>query len=178
MAFIGKLVELLAVFPYFSDTSFAPCHIYIITDHIYGVGKGIFGAVCMEYLLFVFPHLGYLVCAVVLIACGIYIFAYHEYGVGGAIFRANGKCKEFATFFPHLGNVVVFPCGIYVATRYEYGKGFGIFRAVCKVGGTFVFPKFGYIFCAIVLKACSIYLVIRYEYGIGGGIFRTIGKFV
>ena len=97
----------------------------------------------MEYLLFVFPHLGYIVCAVALIACGIYIFAYHKYGVGTGIIRAVCEDKVFAAFFPYLDYIPVVSCGIYVATRYEYGAGCGIIRAVGKVGGTFVFPKFG-----------------------------------
>ena len=100
----------------------------------------------------------------------IYIFAYYEYGENSGIFRTIGKSKEFAAFFPYLGDhictIALIACGIYVATCYEYGIGYGIFKAVCKVCGTFVFPKSG----DFAFVACGIYLIVRYEYGTGVGI--------
>ena len=86
------------------------------------------------------------------------------------------KGKVFFAVFPHFGNsvytVVLTAYGIYVATRYKYGEGIGSIGAFCKVGSTFVFPKFGY----VAVVPYGIYFILCYEYGIGSGIIRAICK--
>ena len=82
----------------------------------------------------------------------------------------------FAAVSPYLGDrvftVVLTAYGIYVATRYKYGECVGSIRAVGKVGGTFVFPKFG----NVAIVPYGIYFILCYEYGVGSGIIRAICK--